>query len=76
MEISAAACCYPQPWYLKPPVVITVAFLQAMGIQRYLFFSIFGCDRHPEVPLMAIKAATEKYLAASGVPATTLRLCE
>lgn len=50
--------------------------LQAMGIQRYVFCSIFGCDKHPEVPLMSIKAATEKFLASSGVPYTTLRLCE
>lgn len=45
-----------------------------MGIQRYLFCSIFNCDKHPEVPLMNIKNCTEKFLAASGVPYTTLRL--
>lgn len=48
---------------------------QAMGIQRYIFFSIFNCDKHPEVPLMNIKAATEEFLAGSGLPYTTLRLC-
>lgn len=48
---------------------------QAMGVQRYLFFSIHNADRHPDVPLMAIKSCTEKFLAASGLNYTTLRLC-
>lgn len=46
-----------------------------MGISRYIFMSIYECDKHPEVPLMNIKAATEKYLEASGLDYTTLRLC-
>ncbi len=46
-----------------------------MGIQRYIFFSIFNCDRHPEVPLMNIKAATEEFLQASSLNYTVLRLC-
>lgn len=49
--------------------------LQAMGIKRYIFMSIFNCNKHPEVPLMNIKAATEEYLAASGLGYTVLRLC-
>lgn len=48
---------------------------QAMGISRYIFFSIYNADKHPEVPLMAIKSATEDFLRSSGVPATILRLC-
>jgi hypothetical protein len=48
---------------------------QAMGISRYIFFSIFNCDKHPEVPLMNIKACTEEFLAGSGLNYTTLRLC-
>lgn len=47
----------------------------AMGIQRFLFFSINDCDKHPEVPLMEIKRCSEKYLAASGLNYTTIRLC-
>ena len=47
----------------------------AMGIQRFLFFSIHDCDKHPEVPLMEIKRCSEKYLAASGLNYTTIRLC-
>lgn len=49
--------------------------LQAMGIKRYIFMSIFNCNKHPEVPLMNIKAATEEYLAASNLDYTVLRLC-
>jgi nucleoside-diphosphate-sugar epimerase len=46
-----------------------------MGIRRYIFMSIFNCDKHPEVPLMNIKAATEEFLKSSSLPHTTLRLC-
>ncbi len=48
---------------------------QAMGIQRYIFFSIHDCDKFPEVPLMSIKNATEKYLETSGLNYTVFRLC-
>eukprot|EP00878_Enallax_costatus_P028216 GHUV01030452.1.p1 GENE.GHUV01030452.1~~GHUV01030452.1.p1 ORF type:complete len:336 (-),score=62.35 GHUV01030452.1:58-1065(-) len=58
--------------HLKP---VTFVHLQAMGIKRYIFMSIFNCNKHPEVPLMNIKAATEEYLAASGLDYTVLRLC-
>ena len=46
-----------------------------MGIQRYMFFSIYNCDKYPEVPLMNIKSCTEKYLQSSGLNQTTFRLC-
>jgi uncharacterized protein YbjT (DUF2867 family) len=46
-----------------------------MGIQRYIFFSIDKCEKHPEVPLMDIKRCTEIYLEESGLNYTTLRLC-
>jgi uncharacterized protein YbjT (DUF2867 family) len=46
-----------------------------MGIRRYVFMSIFNCDKHPEVPLMNIKAATEEFLASSKMSHTVLRLC-
>jgi len=48
---------------------------QAMGISRYIFCSIYNCDKHPEVPLMNIKAATEDYLKATDLDYTILRLC-
>ena len=35
---------------------------KAMGIQRYIFFSIVDCDKAPDVPLMNIKHCTELYL--------------
>ncbi len=46
-----------------------------MGIQRYIFFSILHCDKHPEVPLMKIKHCTEQYLQQSGLNYTVFRLC-
>jgi uncharacterized protein YbjT (DUF2867 family) len=47
---------------------------KAMGISRYVFFSIDKCDKHREVPLMDLKFCTEQYLAASGLNYTVLRL--
>lgn len=55
--------------------VALIQCAQAMGVQRYVFFSIFNCDKYPEVPLMNIKACTEEFLASSGLNYTTLRLC-
>ena len=55
--------------------VALIQCAQAMGIQRYVFFSIHNCDRHPEVPLMLIKSCTEKYLETSGLNYTTFRMC-
>jgi uncharacterized protein YbjT (DUF2867 family) len=55
--------------------VALIQCAQAMGISRYLFFSIFNCDKHPEVPLMNIKACTEDFLKQSGLNYTVLRLC-
>ncbi|EIE24340.1 NAD(P)-binding protein [Coccomyxa subellipsoidea C-169] len=48
---------------------------QAMGIQRYVFFSIHNAERHPEVPLMLIKSCSEKFLENSGLDYTIFRLC-
>eukprot|EP00879_Flechtneria_rotunda_P020835 GHRR01021936.1.p1 GENE.GHRR01021936.1~~GHRR01021936.1.p1 ORF type:complete len:287 (+),score=60.39 GHRR01021936.1:103-963(+) len=55
--------------------VALIQCAQAMGIKRYLFMSIFNCEKHPEVPLMNIKAATEEFLATSSLEYTILRLC-
>lgn len=46
-----------------------------MGIQKFLFFSIHNCDKHPEVPLMEIKYCTEKFLQDSGLNHIIIRLC-
>mmetsp|Transcript_42298 Transcript_42298/g.70604 ORF Transcript_42298/g.70604 Transcript_42298/m.70604 type:complete len:407 (-) Transcript_42298:348-1568(-) len=59
-------------WEGKKALIQTA---KAMGIERYVFFSIDGCDKHPEVPLMDMKLCTEKYLAQIGVPFTVFRLC-
>ncbi|CAM6129248.1 unnamed protein product [Calypogeia fissa] len=55
--------------------VALIQCAKAMGIQRFVFFSIHNCEKHPEVPLMEIKRCTEKYLAESGLNYTTIRLC-
>ena len=51
------------------------AMQQAMGIQRFVFFSIHNAEKHPEVPLMLIKSCTEKFLEQSGLDYTVFRLC-
>lgn len=48
---------------------------KAMGIQKYVFYSIHNCDKHPEVPLMEIKYCTEKFLRDSGLNHIVIRLC-
>lgn len=59
-------------WEGKKALIQTA---KAMGIERYVFFSIAGCDKHPEVPLMDMKRCTEQYLEQVGVPFTVLRMC-
>ena len=56
-------------------LTLTLYALQALGIQRYIFFSIHNCTAHPEVPLMQFKACTEQYLQDSGLNYTIFRLC-
>ncbi|EFJ09856.1 hypothetical protein SELMODRAFT_235693 [Selaginella moellendorffii] len=55
--------------------VALIQCAKAMGIQKFIFFSIHNCDQHPEVPLMEIKRCTEKYIADSGLNYTIIRLC-
>lgn len=55
--------------------VALIQCAKAMGIQKFVFFSIHNCEKHPEVPLMEIKRCTEKYLADTGLNYTILRLC-
>lgn len=55
--------------------VALIQSAEAMGIQRYIFFSIMHCDKHPEVPLMNIKRCTEEFLEQSGMNYTVFRLC-
>jgi uncharacterized protein YbjT (DUF2867 family) len=53
--------------------LITAA--KAMGIQRYIFFSIVDCDKSPDVALMDVKRCTEMYLQQVGLNYTVLRAC-
>lgn len=46
-----------------------------MGIQKFVFYSIHNCDKHPEVPLMEIKHCTEMFLQDSGLNYIIIRLC-
>lgn len=46
-----------------------------MGIQKYVFYSIHNCDKHPEVPLMEIKHCTEKFIQDAGLDYLIVRLC-
>ncbi|KAG7540297.1 NAD(P)-binding domain superfamily [Arabidopsis thaliana x Arabidopsis arenosa] len=55
--------------------VALIQCAKAMGIQKYVFYSIHNCDKHPEVPLMEIKYCTEKFLQESGLNHITIRLC-
>ncbi|XP_073106165.1 protein HIGH CHLOROPHYLL FLUORESCENCE PHENOTYPE 244, chloroplastic isoform X2 [Elaeis guineensis] len=55
--------------------VALIQCAKAMGIQKYLFYSIHNCDQHPEVPLMEIKRCTEKFLQDSGLNHIIIRLC-
>lgn len=55
--------------------VALIQCAKAMGIQKFVFFSIHNCEKHPEVPLMEIKRCTEKYIADSGLNYTIVRLC-
>ncbi|TKY75532.1 ycf39 protein [Spatholobus suberectus] len=55
--------------------VALIQCAKAMGIQKYVFYSIHNCDKHPEVPLMEIKYCTEKFLRDSGLNHIIIRLC-
>ncbi|MEY2984071.1 MAG: Ycf39 [Cyanobacteriota bacterium] len=51
--------------------------IQAMhqaGIKRLIFFSILRASEYPNVPLMDIKACTEKFLAQTDLDYTVLQL--
>ncbi|KHN19970.1 Hypothetical protein glysoja_014548 [Glycine soja] len=55
--------------------VALIQCAKAMGIQKYVFYSIHNCDKHPEVPLMEIKFCIEKFLRDSGLNHVIIRLC-
>ncbi len=47
--------------------------MQISGVKRLIFFSLLKADQHPDVPLMEIKACSEKWLMASDLDYTILR---
>jgi uncharacterized protein YbjT (DUF2867 family) len=49
------------------------AACERAGVSRVVFISLLEAARHPEVPLMDIKACTEAWLAASGFDYTILQ---
>ncbi|XP_048547020.1 protein HIGH CHLOROPHYLL FLUORESCENCE PHENOTYPE 244, chloroplastic [Triticum urartu] len=55
--------------------VALIQCAKAMGIQKYVFYSIHNCDKHPEVPLMEIKYCTERFIQDTGLDYTIIRLC-
>lgn len=55
--------------------VALIQCAKAMGVQKFLFFSIHNCDKHPEVPLMEIKYCTEKFIKDLGLNHIIIRLC-
>ncbi|KAM0883280.1 hypothetical protein ACQ4PT_031707 [Festuca glaucescens] len=55
--------------------VALIQCAKAMGIQKYVFYSIHNCDKYPEVPLMEIKYCTEKFIQDTGLDYTIIRLC-
>ncbi|XP_050105713.1 protein HIGH CHLOROPHYLL FLUORESCENCE PHENOTYPE 244, chloroplastic-like isoform X1 [Malus sylvestris] len=55
--------------------VALIQCVKAMGIQKFVFYSIHNCDKHAEVPLMDIKYFTEKFLQDSGINYIIIHLC-
>lgn len=55
--------------------VALIQCAKAMGIQKFVFFSIHNCENYPEVPLMEIKHCTERFLQDSDLNYITIRLC-
>jgi uncharacterized protein YbjT (DUF2867 family) len=47
--------------------------MQKSGVRRLVFFSLLKADQHQDVPLMEIKACSEKWLMASELDFTILR---
>ena len=48
---------------------------KAMGIERYIFYSIARCEQYHEVPLMQVKHRAEQYLEQLDLNYTVVKLC-
>ena len=55
--------------------VALIQAAKAVAVERFIFFSIMGAERYPNVPLMDLKRCTEAFLKESGLNYTILRPC-
>jgi uncharacterized protein YbjT (DUF2867 family) len=67
---SDPGSCYTVDWTGQQNLFHGV---QRAGLKRLIFFSLLHADQHPDVPLMEIKACSEKWLMASDLDYTILR---
>ena len=63
---------YDVDWHGK---VALIKAAKDAGVDRFIFFSIFGAGDYPDVPLMEIKSCVEKFLEESGLNYTIFRPC-
>ena len=63
---------YDVDWHGK---VALIKAAKEAGVERFIFFSIYGAGEYPNVPLMEIKSCTEKFLEESGLNYTIFRPC-
>ncbi|MBF2020089.1 MAG: SDR family oxidoreductase [Hydrococcus sp. C42_A2020_068] len=49
--------------------------VKAVGVEKFIFFSILNAEKYPNVPLMDIKRCTELFLAETNLNYTILRPC-
>ncbi|MFN5118454.1 MAG: NAD(P)H-binding protein [Cyanobacteriota bacterium] len=67
---SESGSAYDVDWTGKQNLF---AACRRAGLKRLVFISLLEAERHRNVPLMDIKACTERYLAASDLDYTILR---
>lgn len=67
---SDPGSCYTVDWTGQQNLFHAVV---KAGVKRLVFFSLLHADQHTEVPLMEIKACSEKWLMASDLDYTILR---
>ena len=63
---------YDVDWHGK---VALIKAAKAAGVDRFIFFSILGAGKYPNVPLMEIKDCAEAFLKESGLNYTIFRPC-
>jgi uncharacterized protein YbjT (DUF2867 family) len=54
--------------------VALIQAAQAIGVQKYIFYSISHCEKYPNIPLMSVKACTEDLIKNSDLKYTIFRL--